>query len=78
MSGNKENSLSDFEERFVALMDEARSYGVDSVVLLHENDPLAEHCTRVSLWRGSSVLAMGLVETMRVRLQQHLFADSDV
>ncbi len=54
------NSYHDFINRFSDLMDEAKSYGVTAVVILHEHDPIAKDCGRFILYTTGLDLGAGL------------------
>ena len=62
------NSLDDFEARFWALQQEAHSYGIASLVCLHDSDPLGRSDTKQLNYRGGWTLCLGLAVYAQHRL----------
>lgn len=62
---NEPNGFADFCERFYALQEEAKGYGIQSVVCLEESDPFQGDTGTCHQYVGSLSLAIGLVERAR-------------
>ena len=62
MAEHEKNSLEDFSERFVALMDEAKAFGIRSLVVINDNDMLSDEETKQAIYRGGWANAIGLSE----------------
>lgn len=68
---DSENSFEDFSRRFHALMNEAQSYGIQTVVVLLESDNLNQTETKDILWRGGPIVAAGMAAYAQHRLLRH-------
>lgn len=56
-----DNDLDAFQKRFLALQEEARQYGLVSVVVLGENNPLGDSDEVVYQSSGNYAASLGLV-----------------
>ena len=61
----EENSLEEFVNRFDELCKEARSYGIECVAVLHENDPLTESSNMSYVTDCPVYTAIGLCESLK-------------
>lgn len=62
------NSVEDFNERFFALQEEARSYGISSLVCLNESDRLSNSDYRSVNYCGGLTVCIGLAQVALSRL----------
>ncbi len=66
--GNKENSFDDFFDRFDALVNEAKKYGIESVVIVMDNDPLKDCTVMRTVRHGHFYGAIGALEQLKHQL----------
>ena len=71
------NDLDDFTGRFEDLMADASSYGFDVVVILSENDRLADKSHLVTLRKGGFYTTWGMVESARQQIAKDDMVDDD-
>ena len=64
-SEHEANSFGDFLDRFFALQEDAKQYGITSVVCLEEHDPFAKDTGVAPMYVGTLTTAVGLVDRAR-------------
>lgn len=69
------NSREDFLNRFEALATEANAYGIQSVSLLFENDPMTQQSFMDSTRNCSPYTAIGMLDSYRLNLLEDLKND---
>lgn len=62
------NSLEDFSDRFDALMEEAKGYGIESACVLLDDNPISGNTGHHSMWNGCAFRALGAVSILRMSL----------
>lgn len=65
VTNGMENGFEDFWQRFSDLQDEAKTYGVASIVILHEYDPIAKDTGHFIRYTTGLDLGIGLCEVAK-------------
>ena len=79
MSDTVKNSYEDFAQRFDTLAEEAKTYGIASLIVLHDDNPIAVETTTNVRWSGGIPLCLGLAEVAKARLtERFLSSETDV
>lgn len=64
-----EQDLDSFKARFQSLAKEAHGYGVNAVIILSTEDPLAQTSEVAWFTHGSRIMALGMVAHAKHELQ---------